>query len=59
MTPRLARAARYLARPTRQHVVHAGVFLGICAAAALDRYGLKDHALALSLVANALWVFHG
>ncbi len=58
---RAVRAAnRYLSRPTRQHVVHACVFAGICTAAALDHFlGMKDIALWVSLAANGLWVFHG
>lgn len=52
-------ATTYAQRPTRQHVVHAVIFAGICASTVLAHTGLQDAALWLSLAVNGIWVFHG
>lgn len=56
---RRARALRAASRPLREHLVHVGIFAAICASSLCAYTGLNEVALALSLAANGVWVFHG
>lgn len=56
---RRSRAVRAANKPLREHLVHVGIFAAICASSLCAYTGLHEVALALSLGANGVWVFHG
>lgn len=49
-----------LSRRQKRKLVHHAVFLGLCAASAIDYYlEMRGIAVGMSVAVNGLWVFYG